>query len=167
MAHSLILGMTESGKTTLAKKLAAKYKAAGINVLVLDPLADPTWGADFQTTDPDFFLQTFWNSRRCAVFIDEAGESAGRYDKAMIKTATKGRHWGHNVHYLTQRGALLSTTIRGQCSQLFLFLSGRNDGKLHSEEWAQDELKNCNTLKRGEFYHCMRGGNVTKRNAFN
>jgi predicted AAA+ superfamily ATPase len=166
MAHSLILGMTESGKTTLAKQLAAKYKKAGINVLVLDPLNDPTWCADFQTTDPDEFLSILWQSRKCAVFIDEAGESAGRYDKAMIKTATKGRHWGHNVHYLTQRGALLSTTIRGQCSQLFLFLSGKNDGKLHAEEWAKDELKNCNNLNRGEFFHTSRGGILTKNNAF-
>jgi len=166
MAHSLILGMTESGKTTLAKKLAAKYKAAGIHVIVLDPICDPEWGADFQTDDPDNLLDVFWTSKNCAVFIDEAGESAGQYDKAMIKTATKGRHWGHNVHYLSQRGSMINTTIRAQCSQLFLFLSGKNDGKIHSEEWAQDELKNCTQLARGEFYHVSRGGKLTKNKVF-
>lgn len=166
MPHSLILGMTESGKTTLAKRLAAKYKEAGIKVIVLDPIHDPEWNADYQTNDPDEFLNVFWNSRQCAVFIDEAGESAGQYDKAMIRTATKGRHWGHNVHYLSQRGALLSTTIRGQCSQLFLFLSGKNDGKIHAEEWAFDELKECTKLKRGEFFHCSRGGNLIKQKVF-
>lgn len=166
MPHSLILGMTESGKTTLAKKLAAKYKAAGIGVLVLDPICDPEWCADFQTADPDYFLETFWNSKNCAAFIDEAGESAGQYDKAMIKTATKGRHWGHNCHYLSQRGTMINTTIRGQCSQLFLFLSGKNDGKVHSEEWANDELKNCINLKRGEFFHISRGGKLTINRIF-
>lgn len=166
MPHSLILGMTESGKTTLAKKVAAEYKRQGIGVLVLDPLCDPEWDADYQTSDPDEFLDTIWDSRQCAVFIDEAGESAGRYDKAMIQTATKGRHWGHNMHYLSQRGALISTTIRGQCSQLFLFLSGKNDGKIHAEEWAFDELKECTKLKRGEFMHCSRGGILTRNKVF-
>lgn len=166
MAHSLILGMTESGKTTLAKILAAKYKAAGINVLVLDPILDPTWNADYITHDPDEFLNVLWSSRSCACFVDEAGESAGQYDKAMMKTATKSRHWGHNMHYLSQRGTMINTTIRGQCSQLFLFLSGKNDGKTHAEEWAHESLKDCTNLKKGEFFHCTRGGQLTKQSVF-
>ena len=156
MPHSLILGMTESGKTTLAKQLAAQYKKAGINVLVLDPLKDPSWNADYQTNNPDEFLKVFWDSRRCAVFIDEAGESAGRYDKAMERTATKGRHWGHNVHYISQRGTMINTTIRGQCTNMFLFSTGLKDAKIHAEEWGHEELKNANKLKKGEFFHCDR-----------
>lgn len=166
MAHSLILGMTESGKTTLAKILASKYRAAGIGVLVLDPLKDPDWQADYITHDPNQFLQVLWNSKQCACFVDEAGESAGQYDKAMIASATRGRHWGHNMHYLSQRGTMINTTIRGQCSQLFLFLSGKNDGKTHAEEWAQDQLRYCTDLKRGEFYHTTRGGVLTKQKVF-
>lgn len=166
MAHSLILGMTESGKSTLAKKLARAYKDAGIHVLVLDPLKDPSWTADFQTNDPNEFLEMFWTSRKCAAFIDEAGESAGRYDVAMERTATKGRHWGHNVHYISQRGTMINTTIRGQCSQLFLFTTGKKDSATHSEEWGHDELKNANQLKRGEFYHCDRFGYIQRKKVF-
>lgn len=166
MPHTLILGMTESGKTALAKKLAEKYKEAGINVIVLDPLTDPSWNADYQTSDPDEFLQVFWQSRKCAVFIDEAGESAGRYDNAMIKTATKGRHWGHNVHYISQRGSMISPTIRGQCSKLFLFNTGLKDAKVHAEEWGKEELKNANQLKRGEFYHCDKFDLITLNKLF-
>lgn len=166
MAHSLILGMTESGKTTLAKKLAASYRAAGVSVLVLDPLCDPEWGADFQTSDPDEFLEVYWASRSCAVFIDEAGESVGRFDKTMEKTATRGRHWGHSNHYLSQRGAQISRTVRDQCSHIFLFTTALDDSKIHANEWNKPELKTCNALPQGAYFHATRFGKLERGNVF-
>lgn len=154
MAHSLILGMTESGKTTLAKRLAEKYRAQGFSILVLDPMNDPGWPADYRTSDPDEFLRVFWNSRKCMVFIDESGDAIGRYNKPMERTATRGRHWGHSCHYLTQRGAQISQTVRDQCSHLFLFASSLKDRKLHAEEWNAPKL--VEPLNQGEFFHCTR-----------
>lgn len=154
MAHALILGMTESGKTSLAKQLAANYRAKGFSILVLDPMNDPEWPADYKTTDPDEFLTVFWNSRRCMVFIDESGDAIGRYNKAMERTATKGRHWGHSCHYITQRGAQLSQTVRDQCSHLFLFASSLKDRKLHAEEWNAPVL--TQPLERLEYFHTTR-----------
>ena len=166
MAHSLILGMTESGKTTLAKALAAQYKQRGINVIVLDPMSDPEWNADFQTSDPETFLKVVFSSQRCAVFIDEAGESAGQYDKPMIKTATKGRHWGHNMHYISQRGTLIARTIRDQCSQLFLFTTALDDCKIHANEWNKPELRTANALPQGAYFYCTRFGEISRNNLF-
>lgn len=162
MAHSLILGMTESGKTTLAKQLAAHYKANGVGVLVLDPMADPDWLADYKTDNPDEFLQTFWDSQRCAVFIDEAGDSVGRFDTVMQRTATKGRHWGHACHYITQRGAQLAMTVRDQCSHMFLFTTSLNDSKIHANEWNQDELLKAKSLRQGEYFHVTRYGELER-----
>ena len=121
MAHNLILGMTESGKTTLAKELCLRLKARGISTLVLDSLSDPGWEADFITENPDEFLSVYFdpNTRYCAAFIDEAGDYAGRYDWAMVKSATRGRHWGHMNFYISQRGIQIARTIRDQCSNLF------------------------------------------------
>ena len=166
MAHSMILGMTESGKTTLAKQLATGYMAAGVVVLLLDPLNDPEFPADYRTTDPTEFLDTFWASRSCAVFIDEAGDSVGKFDTLMQKTATRGRHWGHNVHYITQRGTQLSKTVRDQCSNLFLFTTSLSDAKVHADEWNQQEIKAANSLKQGDYYHVTRFGQLVKRSAF-
>lgn len=162
MAHSLILGMTESGKTTLAKKLAASYQARGIKVLVLDPMGDPEWNADFQTSSVNTFLDVFWSSRRCAAFIDEAGEAVGQFDKVMHKTATKGRHWGHSVHYLSQRGAQIARTVRDQCGNLFLFTTALEDSKIHANEWNKPELRNANALEQGHYYHATRFGKLSK-----
>lgn len=166
MAHSLIIGMTESGKTTLAKKLAGHYRQNGIGVLVLDPLSDPAWPADFKTADNEQFLKVYWDSRRCAVFIDESGDAIGRYDDTMIKTATRGRHWGHSNHYITQRATQLSATVRGQCSHLFLFCSPLSDAKIYADEWNQQELRNSCNLKQGEYYHVTRFGELHRGNIF-
>jgi len=156
MPHALILGMTESGKTTLAKRMAAEYKARGVGVIVLDPLSDPGWDADFITANGDEFLETFWASRSCAVFIDESGDAVGKYDLAMQKTATRGRHWGHSVHYLTQRGAMISRTVRDQCSKLFLFNNGTEDCKIHIKEWNKPELIEAASFPPGHYFYAGR-----------
>lgn len=156
MAHALILGMTLSGKTTLAKQLAAMYRAQGIKVGVLDPLGDPEWQADFRTHDVNAFLDMYWSSRQCAWFVDEAGESVGQFDTVMVKTATRGRHWGHRNHYISQRGTQLSRTVRDQCSSLFLFTTSLDDSKIHSNEWNKPELRDAHMLPQGNYFHCTR-----------
>ena len=166
MSHSLVLGMTESGKTTLAKQLVQTYKAGGIKTIVLDPLHDPKWYADYQTDDPENFLTTLWSSRSCAVFIDEAGDMVGRYDDVMIKTATRGRHWGHSLHYLSQRGTLLNRTVRDQCSHIFLFTSSFEDCKIHANEWNKPALKDGYLLPQGVCFHATRYGDLEKINIF-
>lgn len=160
MSHCLILGMTESGKSTLARALARKYKENDVCTLVLDPLNDPRWQADFQSTDAEEFLRVFWSSRRCAVFIDESGDMVGKYNTVMQRTATRGRHWGHAVHFITQRGVQLATTVRDQCSHIFLFTNSADDGKTHANEWNQPKLRYCSTLKQGNFFHCTRYGSI-------
>lgn len=157
--------MTESGKTTLAKKLAQAYKNKGIGVLVLDPLFD-NWTCDYQTSDSDTFLDTYWKSKSCMVFIDESGDSVGRYEKTMIKTATRGRHWGHCNHYITQRASSVALTVRDQCGHLFLFASGFEDCKTHAREWNKPVLIEAANLKQGEYFHCTRFGGVTKNKLF-
>lgn len=162
MAHTAIYGMTESGKSTLAKQLVARYQARDIRVIVLDPLMTD-WGADYVTDDAAEFLRAVWRSRNCALFIDEAGESAGHYDKAMVKVATRSRHFGHNAHFIVQRANLISNTIRDQCSYMFLFASSAQDSKQHADEWNEPELKKATQLKQFQYYHIKRMGAAQKR----
>jgi hypothetical protein len=166
MAHVNILGMTESGKTTLAKNLAKKYAANGIRILVYDPLSDPDWIADFKTHDIDLFLEEYWTSRQCAVFIDEAGELSLSHSNEILKTATRGRHWGHKNHYISQRGALLPRTLRDQCSSLFMFAQSLDDAKLYAAEYNSPELKTANSLKKGEYFYTTRFEAITRGKLF-
>ena len=139
-----------------------------MKTLVLDPFNDPGWHADFITSDSDEFLEVYFNANtlRCGVFIDEAGDSVGRYDNAMIRTATRGRHWGHNNHYCSQRGTLLARTVRDQCSHLFLFATGLEDCKIHAREWNNQQLLEGHTLPQGDFFHTTRFGEIKRGNSY-
>lgn len=160
--HVLIIGMTESGKTTLAKSMCAHYKAHGIATCVLDPLADPEWNSDFQTTDKAEFLDRVKKSRQCALFIDESGEMVGRYDAEMFWCATQARHWGHRTHFITQRAAQLSPTVRHQCTKLFVFRVGVKDAETLAEEFGQDSVLEAGRLPQFEFLAVSRFGNTER-----
>lgn len=163
MPHCLFLGITESGKTTLAKQLVvASKKNTGSCSIVLDPMSDPGWQADFKTKDADEFLAMVWDSQRCDVIVDEAGDAIGRYDTVMEKVATQGRHWGHNAYFLCQRGAQLSATVRAQCRHLFLFTSAKDDCKILANEFNQPVLLEANTLPQGHFIHVTRFGHAMR-----
>jgi hypothetical protein len=162
VAHKLITGTTLSGKTTIARRLAALYTAAGRDVIVLDEMMDPKWidesGAKFLTDDPQEFLATFWASRNCAVFIDEAGEVVGRYDKAMAQTATRGRHWGHICHYIVQRPALLDKTVVTQCTEAYVFVSEPDDLDLLAKRYLCPAIRDAGGFMQGQYIHVVRFG---------
>lgn len=162
MPHVLIAGITESGKTTLAKQLVARYNRNGIGTLVLDPLHDPGWNATFQTSDPNLFRENVKQSRSCALFIDESGQMIGRYNDEMFFLATRARHYGHNSHFITQRVIQLNKTVRDQCVDLFLFMVSRTDAKLLADEFNKPILQQANELSQFECFYCGRYGPVRK-----
>lgn len=166
MAHSLILGVTECGKTTLGKKLSQHFIDSGYGVIVLDPLNDPAWPASFKTSDPDEFLRVFKKSRKCFVFIDEAGQAVGRFNNEMEQTATMGRHFGHSCFFLSQRAKQINTTVRDQCSYLALFTSSLDDSKIHANEWNHPELCEAYKLPKGKYFYCDRFNPVETRRVF-
>lgn len=167
MAHILILGQTLSGKTTLAKRLAQTYKSQGIAVLVHDPVGDPEWIADYRTANAEEFFKIYNDSRRCAVFFDEAGETCEEFRHQITKTATRGRHRGHRNHYIAQRGTLILRTVRDQCSGLFLFNTGLEDCKIHAAEWNAPNIKEYGPfLETGEYFHKQRMGELTRGHLF-
>lgn len=150
--------MTESGKTTLIKRMCPTWRANKEGVIVLDPMQDPGWDADFRTADNDEFLAVVWNSEKCHVIVDEAGDAIGRYDTTMQQLATKGRHYGHNCYFLTQRAAQVAFTIRAQCRHVFLFTSHIDDCKAVAKDFNADILLEGNSLPQGHFIHVSRYG---------
>lgn len=166
MAHSLIIGMTESGKTTLAKQLAQSYANNGIRVLVFDPMYDDEWVADFQTANFDDMIREYEASTKCAVFFDEAGTVSKQHDEFLIKTATQGRHRGHANHYISQRGAMVPKTLRDQCSHLFIFGQSLDDAKTYAREYNSPEILTVAKFRKGEYYHATRFDDATKGKLF-
>lgn len=130
-------------------------------MLVLDPMCDPAWEADYITNNPTEFLSVFWKSRSCMAFMDEGGESVGRYDTTMSKTATRGRHWGHTCHYIAQKATQLAPLVRDQCTRVFAFCGSEKDGKVLAGEWNKPELETIHTLKQGEYIYAVKMGGIS------
>lgn len=162
MAHSLVFGMTESGKTTFAKQMSHALHSEEKTVLLLDPLNDPEWYADFRTTDGAQFLEVCKANESCYLIVDESGQAIGKYDSEMEWLATQSRHWGHSCIFISQRGAQLSTTIRAQCRHLFLFTSAKDDCKILANEFNCPELVNASQLPQGHYFHKPRFGPLQK-----
>ena len=158
MPHTLITGQTECGKTSLAVEMSKAYTRAGISVLVLDPMRDPRWEAEVVTRHADYFMEVVEHphTQNCALFIDESGEQIGQYNSEMFYLATRARHAGHNSHFLTQRPAQLSPTIRDQCRLLYCFCVSVKDAKALADEFNEPLLKEANSLKPGEYFKCSR-----------
>lgn len=149
--HVLILGITATGKTTLAFKMAAKYKAGNIPVIVLDPDLRKDWDADFITDEPERFLEVCKANTSAALFIDESGQTIGRYAGPMQWVATNSRKWGHKAHFISQRATQLDVLMRTQCSSIFLFKQSVRDAKILSDEFVCPELIHSHALKKGEY----------------
>lgn len=158
MAHSLIAGMTEHGKTTLARGMCSDYIDMGYYTIVLDPLKDPRWRATFITDDGEEFLYMAKRATKCMLFLDEGSESVGRYNVPMQWTATQARHWGHSSHFIMQEAIQIAPIIRSQCTRVFLFASGKRAGKTLAEEFNAPELELCTSLRRGEYLKAVKGG---------
>jgi hypothetical protein len=149
--HVLILGITETGKTTLAFRLASSYREQGVNVLVLDPDRRREWGATFITDDPDEFLRIAKLNTKCALFVDESGVMIGRYSGAMQWLATNARKWGHKAHFIAQRATQLDPLIRTQCTVLYLFRQSPTDAKILSNDFVVSGLEDAAELPKGHY----------------
>lgn len=131
--------------------MAATYKTKNIPVLVLEPFVSKSWGADFITDDPKHFLKAVFQNKSCAVFVDEGGETLDKYDKVMNRLATTARHYGHNSHFIAQRAAQISTTIRDQCINVFAFRQSYDDAKILAGRYVDDNFLNVPSLNQGEY----------------
>ena len=159
MAHTVIMGMSESGKSTLAKRIANSFQAQGIKVIVFNPLRD--WWSDpvpdLQTDNISEVTRVAKLSWSCAIFIEECSDVSTKQIKWF---ATQARHRGHASHFIAQRGkGMVAPTIRDQCRYLACFRVSLDDAKTLAAEYTKPELSGndgCHTLDQYEYWFCGR-----------
>jgi len=149
--HTLILGITRSGKSSLAKELAGEFKRMGRRVAVLDPIGS-NWRADYRTDDPDdFYIYAVFHDSH-TLFIDEGGDFFANHAPKLIWLATKGRHPGHVTFYIANRYTLIPKTVRTNCENLYLFASHPDDIDELAKDFRCPELPElAGTLRKLEF----------------
>lgn len=167
--HSLFVGVTLSGKTTLARYISRELRAQGHTVIVYDPVGSSTAGGDWGAgahvfSEEQQFLTMMEDPRtmHAHVFVDEADIvfNHGRPENRWL--LTRGRHFGFSMNILSQRPSLLDPTVRGQCTRLYMFRLAKADRKLLGEEKGFDDF-GAYDLDAGEFIVANSASRETQR----
>lgn len=152
IGHTLVVGPTRFGKTTIVKKHVTRLmQRHGIPVLALS--SNPAeWDevASYATDDPDAFVRTAFEHVRCNVVIDEGAELAGRYDRQVYRLATRGRHNGHLCYFLAQDFMSFNKLIRKNCSSLILFKQPKPYLQELHNQFMVDEILTACDFEKGE-----------------
>lgn len=122
----MILGTTGCGKTQVMKRIRIPaHRRRGEKVIVLDPLEQPGWGADFQTADPGEFLAVAKASRRCVLVIDEWPYLQDNYGydewRPLVWSYTVARNYGHLAYAMGQTQMWIPKSVRRQCPAGIIF----------------------------------------------
>lgn len=154
--HTAIVGMSRSGKSTLAMLIAGGLVKKGRKVGVFDPLRDPKWnatGAAIVTADPVELLYRCKTSQRERPgeawhwFWEEWGPYLRNHPDPAVRKClpafawlgTTSRQLGHSQWFLSHSWQDL-LHVRGQCDQVFAFGQGHKSAALMAEDFAAPEL---------------------------
>lgn len=151
--HSLIVGITESGKSTLAKALARRAHSRGRPVLVCNPTGEPGY-CGHVTRDPARALQMAKENLRGAyILLDEAPDYLGAYKEHApnLWFVRRSRHCLHSTWIISQRAQLINRNARSQCTRLYAFAQHQSDADLLAAEFNCAGLRDLPRLNRGQF----------------
>jgi hypothetical protein len=159
--HALYTGVTQSGKTTLARLHARALSRMEHNVIVYDPVGSGTLGGDWpedavRFDDPNK-LMIYLEKEDVAdahVFIDEADTVLGHVWTENHWLLTRGRHKGLYIRVITQRPKMVSPSVRAQCSICYHFRLAKKDATEIQADFGHD----ANTLATGLGGTAQEGG---------
>jgi len=155
--HTLICGVTESGKTTLAHSLAHRLAAEGQNVIVYDPVGTRTGAGTWPRTAIVFDHETEFfdylakpDVYNAHVFIDESADLFNASKRENLWLLTRGRHFGFSVVLIAQRPKMLLPAARTQCSVAYVFRLAVDDMKEIGADFGHSSIAKIN-LDKGDF----------------
>lgn len=167
--HHLFIGVTLSGKTTLARMFSRELLAAGKQVAVYDPLGTETAGGDWGEGalifhDTEKFLD-FVHSDGAVnyhIFVDEAHHIFGHKHQDNFWMLTQGRHYGMYFYVITQRPTKVHPDARTNCARCYMFRMAQDDAKEIGADYGHSNLHKEN-LDRGDFLVLNSGSSELSR----
>lgn len=155
--HHLFIGVTLSGKTTLARVFSRELLAAKKLVAVYDPLGTDTAGGDWGDGarifhEADRFIDFVHSdeSTNYHIFVDEAHHIFGHSQKENFWMLTQGRHYGMHFYVITQRPTKVHPDARTNCARCYMFRLANDDAKEIGSDYGHSTLHREN-LDTGDF----------------
>ena len=147
-----IFGASESGKTTLAKKISfTLHQTEKRKSLVLDPISKSYWGAHASVfTNESEFWKIIFKEKNGLVIVDDASVTINR-DGELNGVFTTLRHQGHKLIVIGHSAGNLLPQMREQLQRIFLFLQNRDSVEKWSTVFPMQNLDAAMTLKQYEF----------------
>lgn len=155
MAHKLIVGGTETGKSTLARGMESDAVKRGILPVIYDPTLNPAWESEWVTSDEGEFLEMLraahTEKRAILAVIDEADTILSMSHRHNWWIFMRGRHFGIEAIAITQRPTNIAPSIRGNASELFAFRIPKSDALALADDFAAEGIAKAAELAQGEF----------------
>lgn len=151
--HVLILGITFSGKSNLAKRLAANMVAKGEQVIIYDPVKTINWpDSAIKFSDPETFLKQIDFYQNAHVFLDEA-KTLFDYDmEKATNLLSQKRHNGMLMYVIAQRANMIPPNARNMCVHVYSFKQNGTNCKILAEEYNESFLE-VRTLPENVFIY--------------
>ena len=147
-----IFGPSESGKTTLAKKVSIHFwNTEKRRSLVLDPVSKSNWGphATVFVNEPEFWKIIF-KEKNAVVIVDDASVTINR-DNELNGVFTTLRHQGHKLVVIGHSGRNLLPQMRDQLQRVFLFKQTPKSVEQWEENFPGIDLTPATTLPQYSF----------------
>lgn len=155
--HQLIIGVTQSGKTTLARKFSRELCAAKKKVVVFDPMGTETAGGDWGKgaiifSDREKFLDYVYSDDcvNAHVFVDEAHKIFHHTMDENFWMLTEGRHHHIYLYLMTQRPKKVHPDVRTNCEFCYMFRLAQDDAREIGSDYGHSDIHKEN-LDRGDF----------------
>lgn len=166
--HTAFVGMSRSGKTTLAQMVATGLVRKGRSVGVFDPLRDPKWeatGAAIVTADPFELLHRCKTEKTAGKagawhwFWEEWGPYLRNHPDPAVRKALPAFAWlgqssrqlGHSQWFIAHKWQDL-LHVRDQLDGVYAFGQGNKSAALIAEDFAMAKLAaELPRLSRGKF----------------
>lgn len=149
--HIFVLGLSKTGKSTLARAVADGWKATKKSVIVCDPLGGK-WNADYQTRDFDEFCKVYQANRSCLAIVDECHLIKDAKQKGTLQSMNAlGRHYGHTNLFIGHRVTSVPKGARMLSERFLVFKQAPDDAREIYGDYPHELVKELPRLERGEY----------------
>lgn len=174
--HVLYCGVTQSGKTTLARHHARLLVRAGYDVVIYDPVGTSTFGGDWPEvkvfTDSNKFYEWLIRAqgepiRPIFVFVDESADIFGHDNRDANWIPRRVRHQNVYLRLISQRPKMLPPNVRTQCAHCYLFRLASDDMKMICADFGHGSEISQISLDSGDFLLLISGtSDIERANVF-